>query len=48
MHTIDIDVVDMSLDVIKFAIGRITENNPPLGYPKKAEELKALVGPGHR
>ena len=44
MHNIDIDVVELSLDVIKFAIGRITDRDPQLGFPKKAEELKALVG----
>lgn len=44
MHNVDIDLVEMSLDVIKFAIGRITNSNPDLGFPKKEEELKALVG----
>ena len=44
MHNIDIDIVDMSLDVIKFAINRITEANPPLGFPKREEELRELVG----
>jgi glutamate/tyrosine decarboxylase-like PLP-dependent enzyme len=44
MHSIDLDVVEMSLDVIKFAIGRICSNNPQLGFPKTATELKELVG----
>lgn len=44
MHNVDIDIVEMSLDVIKFAINRITETDPVLGFPKKAEELQALVG----
>ncbi|MBL8181735.1 MAG: aminotransferase class V-fold PLP-dependent enzyme [Blastocatellia bacterium] len=44
MHNVDIDLVEMSLDVIKFAIGRISDTDPQLGFPKKAEELKALVG----
>ena len=44
MHNVDIDLVEMSLDVIKFAIGRISDNDPQLGFPKKAEELKTLVG----
>jgi glutamate/tyrosine decarboxylase-like PLP-dependent enzyme len=44
MHNVDMGLVEMSLDVIKFAIGRITQNNPELGFPKKAEELKSLVG----
>lgn len=44
MHNVDIGLVEMSLDVIKFAIGRITNTDPVLGFPKKAEELQALVG----
>ena len=44
MHNIDIDLVEMTLDVMKYAIHRITKTNPELGVPKKAEELKALVG----
>ncbi len=44
MHNIDINLVEMALDVVKFAIGRITDSNPKLGFPKKAEELKKLVG----
>src|SRR5215204_6350479 len=44
MHNVDIDIVEMSLDVIKFAINRITDANPVLGFPKSADELKELVG----
>lgn len=44
MHNVDIDLVEMSLDVIKFAIGRISDTDPQLGFPRKAEELKAIVG----
>ena len=34
----------MSLDVIKYAIGRISDTDPVLGFPKTATELKGLVG----
>lgn len=44
MHNVDIDIVEMSLDVIKFAIGRITDTDPILGYPKSEAELQTLVG----
>lgn len=44
MHTIDIDLVEMTLDVMKYAINRITQTAPELGVPKKEEELRALVG----
>ena len=44
MHNVDIDIVDMALDVMKFAINRITHVDPPLGFPKKETELRELVG----
>lgn len=44
MHTIDLDLVEMTLDVMKFAIGRITDMSPVLGYPKSEDELRSLVG----
>ena len=44
MHNIDIDVVEMTLDVVKYAIHRITTTELELGHPKKEEELKRLVG----
>ena len=44
MHNIDINTVDMALDVMKYAINRITSVNPEIGIPKKYEELKALAG----
>src|SRR6476659_4104045 len=44
MHNIEIDVVEMALDVIKFAINRITETDPQLGFPKREEDLRAIVG----
>ena len=44
MHNIDIGLVEMTLDVVKYAISRITKNAPELGSPKTEEELKTLVG----
>jgi L-2,4-diaminobutyrate decarboxylase len=44
MHNVDIDLVDMAMDVMKFAIQRITDADPVLGFPKKEAELKELVG----
>lgn len=44
MHNIDIDVVEMTLDIAKYVINRITRTAPELGKPMKEEELKALVG----
>ncbi|MGB5434374.1 MAG: aminotransferase class V-fold PLP-dependent enzyme [Maribacter sp.] len=44
MHNIDIELVEMTLDVMKYAINRITNTTPELGKPKKEEELRALVG----
>ena len=44
MHNVDIDLVDMAMDVMKFAINRITDADPPLGFPKRDSELRELVG----
>ncbi len=44
MHNVDIDLVEMALDVIKYSIKRITHTDPHLGFPKKEAELKELVG----
>jgi len=44
MHKIDIDLVEMTMDVMKYAIDRISATKREIGKPKKEEELKALVG----
>lgn len=44
MHEIDIEIIELTLDVMKYAINRITETDPHLGKPKSEEELRSLVG----
>lgn len=44
MHKIDLDLIEMTLDVMKYAIGRISATEHLIGKPKKESELKALVG----
>jgi L-2,4-diaminobutyrate decarboxylase len=44
MHNVDIDLVEMTLDVMKYAINRITDLDPVLGKPKTEKELRSLVG----
>ncbi|MCR8669154.1 aminotransferase class V-fold PLP-dependent enzyme [Aestuariibaculum sp. M13] len=44
MHKIDMGLIEMTLDVMKYVIGRVSEVEHPIGKPKKYEELKALVG----
>ncbi len=44
MHSIDINTVEMTLDIMKYAINRISNNDPELGHPKKEEVLKELAG----
>jgi len=44
MHNIDIASIEMTLDVMKYAIERITRTSPQMGRPKKEEELRELVG----
>ncbi|WP_417885783.1 pyridoxal phosphate-dependent decarboxylase family protein [Zunongwangia sp.] len=44
MHTIDMDLVEMTLDVMKYAIDRISNITPELGSPKSENELLRIVG----
>lgn len=44
MHNIDIKLIEMTLDIMKFSINRISNTDPDLGVPKKEEELLRLVG----
>ncbi len=44
MHKIDLNLIEMTLDVMKYVIGRISATEQPIGKPKKEEELKMLVG----
>ncbi|WP_121666281.1 pyridoxal phosphate-dependent decarboxylase family protein [Mesonia aquimarina] len=44
MHSIDIDTVEMTLDIMKYAIHRISNTAPEMGSPKKEEDLLKLVG----
>ncbi|MUP46248.1 aminotransferase class V-fold PLP-dependent enzyme [Gramella sp. BOM4] len=44
MHTIDMDLVEMTLDVMKYTIDRISNVTPELGSPRKEEELLRIVG----
>lgn len=44
MHSIDISTVEMTLDIMKYAINRISNTAPDLGSPKKEEDLFAIVG----
>ena len=44
MHKLDIDLVEMTMDVMKYTINRISNTNPELGAPKAEAELLELVG----
>ncbi|MGA8852911.1 MAG: aminotransferase class V-fold PLP-dependent enzyme [Christiangramia sp.] len=44
MHTIDMNLVEMTLDVMKYTIDRISNVTPELGSPKKEEDLLRIVG----
>ncbi|QNK78807.1 aminotransferase class V-fold PLP-dependent enzyme [Winogradskyella sp. PAMC22761] len=44
MHHIDIDLIEMTLDVMKYVIGRVSATEHQIGKPKKYDDLKALVG----
>lgn len=44
MHELDIDLVEMTMDIMKYAIGRISKSLPEMGYPRSEEDLEKLIG----
>lgn len=44
MHKIDFELIEMTMDVMKYAIDRISHTKQKIGKPLKAEVLKELVG----
>ncbi|WP_158849825.1 pyridoxal phosphate-dependent decarboxylase family protein [Algibacter sp. L1A34] len=44
MHKIDIELVEMTMDIMKYTIDRISSTKHKIGKPKTSEELKKLVG----
>ncbi len=44
MHNIDMSFIEMTLDVMKYVIHRLTHTESHIGSPKKEEELRKLVG----
>ncbi len=44
MHKIDFELIEMTMDVMKYAIDRISHTKQKIGKPLKAEALKELVG----
>ncbi|MXV37086.1 aminotransferase class V-fold PLP-dependent enzyme [Flavobacteriaceae bacterium Ap0902] len=44
LHDLDINLIEMTLDITKYVISRITETDPKLGYFQSEEELKKLTG----
>ncbi len=43
-HNIDIATIELTLDIMKFAINRITSTNPEIGIPMSFDKLKEKVG----
>ncbi|MGI9527561.1 MAG: pyridoxal phosphate-dependent decarboxylase family protein [Weeksellaceae bacterium] len=44
LHDLDINLIEMTLDITKHVISRITEKDPKLGYFQSEEDLKKLTG----
>lgn len=44
MHKLDIDLVEMTMDVMKYTLNRISNTSPDLGAPKTETKLLELVG----
>ncbi len=44
MHELDMDLVEMTMDMMKYVIGRITDMSPEMGYPLSEKELQEIIG----
>ena len=44
MHEIDMSTIELTLDIMKFAISRITSVNPEIGKPRTYDQLREAVG----
>lgn len=44
MHALDMDLIEMTMDIMKFTIGRVSETDLEMGYPQTEKELMALAG----
>ncbi len=44
MHELDMDLVQMTMDMMKYAVERVSEKNPVIGYPKSEETLRKEIG----
>ncbi len=44
MHKVDFDLVELTMDTMKYVINRLSSNKLGIGKPQTAEHLKALVG----
>lgn len=44
MHKADLQLVEMSMDIMKYVIDRLSSKKHKIGKPKSEKELKALVG----
>lgn len=44
MHNVDIDLIEMSLDITKQTLNRLTQSNPYLGLAESEAKLKEKIG----
>ncbi len=44
MHDLDMDLIEMTMDIMKYVIARVSDTQPELGYPKKEKELQDFIG----
>lgn len=44
MHNLDMNLIEMTMDIMKYVIGRVSDTSPEIGYPQTEEELGKMVG----
>lgn len=44
MHDLDMNLIEMTMDIMKFVIGRVSDTQPEIGYPQKEIDLQKWIG----
>lgn len=44
MHELDMSLIEMTMDIMKYVIGRVSDTSPEMGYPRKEEDLQEWIG----
>jgi len=44
MHDLDMSLIEMTMDIMKYVIARVSDTQPEMGYPQKETDLQKWIG----